>query len=58
MKINARKLSADVICSVYNNNSYLSEVLSSLRRRYELEPIDVRFINELTHGVMKYKIRI
>ena len=58
MNINARKLCADVLLSVYNNNSYLSETLSSLRKKYDISPIDMRFINEVTHGVMKYKIRI
>lgn len=58
MNINARKLCADVLFSVYNNNSYLSEILSSIRKKYDIAPIDMRFINEVCHGVMKYKIRI
>lgn len=58
MTVNARKLCADALFSVYKSSSYLSEVLAVIRRKYDISPADMRFVNELTHGVLKYKIRI
>lgn len=58
MSVNARKICADVLFNVYTRDAYLSEVLSSVRKKHDLSSADMKFINELTQGVFKYKIRI
>lgn len=58
MVCNARKICADALFSVYSRNAYLSEIMAIIRKKYDISSADMRFINELTNGVLKYKIRI
>lgn len=58
MLINARSISADAVCSVYTKGTYLSEAVAAVRRSNVLSNVDMAFVNELVHGVLKYKIRI
>lgn len=53
-----RKACADILHSVYKNKAYLSEELKAVRRRADFSAADMRFINEITTGVLKNKIRI
>lgn len=54
----ARKKCADVLCNVYRNRAYLSEELKKLRKTCDFSSADMRFINEITTGVLKNKLRI
>lgn len=58
MPTNARSCCADIVCSVYTKGAYLSESVAALRKSNILSPLDMAFVNELVHGVFKYKIRI
>lgn len=53
-----RKKCADILCSVYRNKAYLSEEIKKLRKTGEFSTADMRFINEITVGVLKNKLRI
>lgn len=54
----ARKKCADVLYSVYKNQAYLSEELKKVRKTGDFSSADMRFINEITTGVLKNKLRI
>ena len=54
----ARKKCADILHSVYGNKAYLSEEMKKLRKNSDFSSADMRFINEITTGVLKNKLRI
>ena len=58
MAKNARRVSADILYNVYKNGAYLNEELKSVRKIEELSQNDMRFVTELTMGVIKNKLRI
>ena len=58
MNVNARRVAADILFNVYKNNAYLNEELKLLRAKSVLGETDIRFVNELTNGVIKNKLRI
>ena len=58
MKTNARRVVADILYNVYKNGAYLNEEIKSLRVKSNIDDIDFRFVNEITSGVLKNKLRI
>lgn len=58
MKVNPRRAAADIIYAVYKNDSYLSEQIKALRAKDIFSNSDIRFISEVTNGVIKNKLRI
>ena len=54
MSLNPRKLSVDIIYSVTKKHSNLSDELDNVRRQYlTLSELDIRFITEITNGVLR-----
>ncbi len=58
MTDNPRRAAADILFKVYKNGAYLNEELNNLRRNRTLSNADMRFVNEVTNGVIKYKLRL
>ena len=58
MTDNPRRAAADILFKIYKNGAYLNEELNNLRRSGMLSETDMRFVTELTNGVIKYKLRL
>ncbi|MBQ7900732.1 MAG: 16S rRNA (cytosine(967)-C(5))-methyltransferase RsmB [Clostridia bacterium] len=58
MADNPRRAAADILFKVYRSGAYLNEELNNLRTGGRLTDVDMRFVNELTSGVLKHKLRI
>ena len=58
MSITPRKTCADFLHSIYTKGAYSSAELNKIREKYNFSPVDLRFIKEITFGVLKHKIKI
>lgn len=53
MALNTRKTSADVIYNVLKKSHTLSDELSILRKNADISELDIKFISEMTNGVLR-----
>lgn len=53
---NPRRLSLNILRSMEKNSSYINIELDNALKSSELTPVDKRFVTELVHGVVKWKI--
>lgn len=58
MTDNPRRAAADILFKIYKIGAYLNEELNIMRRSSSLSGTDMRFVTELTSGVIKYKLRL
>ncbi len=54
--VNPRKAAADILYRVYKNNAYLNVEMNKTRKENSFSDMDLKLINEITHGVIKNKI--
>lgn len=55
---NARKTALDILCAIEKDGAFINIELKKVLNTNDLPDVDKRFVTELVHGVVKYKIRL
>ena len=55
---NPRKIAVDIIFAVLKDGAYITSEMDKVRKNPDLTDTDIKFINEITRGVLKNKIFI